>query len=81
MANHKDIGSLDETEKLNRFMDEHIYIRYMVTEDYVAVEKELIQSNSLPLNIKDNDHPFVSTNKARRKAIREKTIKEFGEDG
>lgn len=60
-------------------MDEHISIQYMVTDDHVAVEKELIRSSSLPLNIKDNDHPFVETNKARRKAIKKRYQKEYGE--
>jgi len=45
-----------------------------------AVEKELIRTNSLPLNIKDNDHPFVEINKARCKAIREKCQRVSSED-
>ncbi len=72
MANHKDILCLSEQNKLDEFMDQHIYIQYMATNDYEAVEKKLIEENDLPLNIKGNSHPFVVTNKIRRKAIKDK---------
>ena len=71
MANHKDISSLSQQEKLNEFMDKHIYIQYMVTNDFIAVEEQLINENDLPLNIKGNKHPFVKINKARRKVIKD----------
>ena len=71
MANHSEITSLSEQEKLNQFLDKHIYIQYMVTDDFVAVEEQLIIDNDLPLNIKGNNHTFVQTNKARRKEIKE----------
>lgn len=76
MANHKEIQCLSEQNKLDEFMNEHIYIQYMVTEDFVAVEKQLIKENDLPLNIKGNLHTFVPTNKLRRKSIRDKYHKE-----
>lgn len=72
MANHKDIHCLSQTDELNQFMDEHIFIQYMATEDYVAVEEQLIKENDLPLNIKGNTHSFVKTNKLRRKEIKSK---------
>ncbi len=76
MANHKDINCLSQADELNQFMDEHIYIQYMVTEDFVAIEERLIKENDLPLNIKGNSHTFVQTNKLRRKAIIKKYNKE-----
>ena len=76
MANHKDILCLSEQNKLDQFMDQHIYIQYMTTNDYKATESQLIKENDLPLNIKGNSHPFVVTNKIRRKAIKEKYKRE-----
>ncbi len=76
MANHKDIQCLSQGNELNKFMDEHIYIQYMVTEDFVAVEEQLIKENNLPLNIKGNSHTFVKTNKERRKKIKAKYLTE-----
>lgn len=76
MANHKDILCLSEQDKLNEFMDKHIYIQYLVTKDFRRVEQQLIKENDLPLNIKDNSHTFVQTNKSRRSAIRQKYKKE-----
>ena len=73
MANHKDIQCLSEQEQLNRFMDKHIYIQHMLTEDFHIVEKQLIQENDLPLNLQDNlHHPFASINKTRRSKIHSK---------
>ena len=76
MANHSEITSLSEQDKLNRFLDKHIYIQYMVTDDFVAVEEQLINDNDLPLNIQGNNYTFVQTNKARRKEIKELYKKE-----
>lgn len=76
MANHKDILCLSEQNKLNEFMDKHIYMQYLVTKDFRRVEQQLIKDNDLPLNIKDNSHSFVQTNKSRRSAIRQKYKKE-----
>ncbi len=76
MANHKDIQCLSQGNELNKFMDKHIYIQYMVTEDFVALEEQLIKENNLPLNIKGNSHAFVKTNKARRKKIKSKYLAE-----
>ena len=70
MANHKDIVCLSEQDKLNDFMNQHTYIQYMVTNDYEVLEKQLIEENDLPLNIKGNTHPFVEINKRRRKEIK-----------
>ncbi len=73
MANHKDIQSLSEQKKLNQFMDKHIYIQYMPTEDFHTIEKQLISENDLPLNLQDNfHHPFASINRARRYEIHSK---------
>ncbi len=76
MANHNEIKCLSEQNKLDKFMDEHIYIQYMITEDFKAIEKQLIEANDLPLNVKGNLHTFVQTNSLRRTAIMEKYIKE-----
>lgn len=76
MANHKTILCLSEQNKLDEFMNEHIYIQYMITKDFVAIEEQLIKENDLPLNIKGNLHPFVPINKLRRKSIRDKYAKE-----
>ena len=74
MANHKDIECLSEQGTLDKFMDEHIYIQYMTTENFIAIEEQLIKVNDLPLNIKDNIHPFVKTNQKRRKEIKAKYL-------
>lgn len=76
MANHKEIQCLSEQNKLDEFMNEHIYIQYMVTKDFVAIEEQLIKENDLPLNIKGNSHSFVPINRSRRKAISERYNKE-----
>ncbi len=76
MANHKDITCLSQGDKLNKFMDEHIYIQYMITEDFVSIEEQLINDNDLPLNIKGNSHSFLKTNKLRRKKIKSKYLGE-----
>lgn len=76
MANHKEIQCLSEQNKLDQFMDKHIYIQYLVTEDFIALEEQLIKENDLPLNIKGNSHTFVQTNMARRSAIKQKYKKE-----
>lgn len=76
MANHKDIACLSEQDKLDEFLNHHIYIQYMATEDFVAVEEQLIKESDLPLNIKDNIHPFVKINQNRRKEIKAKYLSE-----
>ncbi len=81
MANHKEILCLSEQNKLNEFMDNHVYIQYLVTEDFIAVEEQLIKKNDLPLNIKGNTHAFVSTNISRRSTIHQKYIKEHSNNG
>ncbi len=70
MANHKNIKCLSEQNKLDEFLNNHIYIQYMITEDFVAIEEQLIKENDLPLNIKGNIHPFVKLNQIRRKKIK-----------
>lgn len=80
MANHKEILCLSEQSKLDEFMDNHVYIQYMVTHDFVVVEEQLIKENDLPLNIKGNLHPFVQTNQSRRNAIKQKYKKEKSND-
>ncbi|MCI0501952.1 MAG: hypothetical protein L0Y61_09465 [Epsilonproteobacteria bacterium] len=73
MANHRTIQCLSEQELLNKFMDKHTYAQYMETEDFDLVEKQLINENDLPLNVKHNtQHPFASINSARRSAISNK---------
>ncbi len=76
MANHNEIKCLSEQNKLDKFMDEHIYIQYMITEDFEAIEEQLIKENDLPLNVKGNIHPFVKTNQDRRKNIKAKYLAE-----
>ena len=72
MANHKNIICLSEQNKLDIFMDEHTYTQYMITEDFHNIEKQLIRENDLPLNVQDNSHDFVYTNKTRRNTINDK---------
>ena len=72
MANHKNIICLSEQNKLDMFMDKHTYTQYMITENFHNIEKQLIRENDLPLNVRDNPHEFVCTNKTRRNAINEK---------
>ena len=66
MANHKDITCLSEQVALDEFMDKYTYSQYLVTDDFHKLEEELINDNSVPLNIKGNKHIFVPTNKQRR---------------
>jgi hypothetical protein len=72
MSNHKDINCLSQQEKLNRFIDNHVYLSHLETPDYVLLEDELIKNNDVPLNIKGNKHPFIKLNKQRRKEIKAK---------
>ena len=69
MANHTDIDCLSQQDVLDSFMDEYTYAQYMVTEDFDNIEQQLIKENDLPLNIQDNIHVFVKTNKIRRDDI------------
>lgn len=78
MANHKNITCLSEQEILNDFMDKHTYSQYMITKGYDSIEEQLIKENELPLNVKDNFHSFVQTNRERRKAIYNKYTNEYG---
>ncbi len=78
MANHKNISCLSEQAILNEFMDRHTYSQYVATEDFDSVEEQLIKENDLPLNVKNNSHVFVHTNRKRRNAIYDKYLKEFG---
>jgi len=72
MANHQKIQCLSEQDKLNKFMDKHTYTQYMITEDFNNIEIQLIKENNLPLNVQDNSHKFVHTNRTRRNAINDK---------
>ncbi len=69
MANHKYINCLSQQKELNDFMDNHMYIQYLITEDYANIERDLIDEDKPPLNIKDNSNPFVDTNRMRRYKI------------
>ncbi len=72
MANHQEIQCLSEQDKLDEFMDKHTYTQYMITEDFDNIEIQLIKENNLPLNVQDNSHNFVHTNRTRRNAINNK---------
>ncbi|MBD1559924.1 hypothetical protein HC752_23655 [Vibrio sp. S9_S30] len=77
IANHEDIDCLSKQELLNVFLDQHVYISYSQTSDYVGIEQALIKQHDLPLNIKGNQHPFVKVNKERRKRTKENYINKF----
>ena len=79
MANHININSLSQQDELNKFMDKHIYIQYMETENFEAVEKDLISSNDVPLNIKGNTHSFTTINTDRRIKIRNEYYSRYPE--
>ncbi|PKG81890.1 hypothetical protein CXF85_15245 [Colwellia sp. 75C3] len=70
MSNHENINCLSEQEKLNEFLNKYVYMSYYETPDFKSIESSLISSHDLPLNIKDNKHSFVQTNKARRKEMK-----------
>ena len=44
---------------VDQFMDKHMKVEYIVNPNYKQVEVELIHSHVLPLNVKDNNHPFI----------------------
>jgi len=79
MANHINISSLSQQDELNKFMDKHIYIQFMETENFEAVEKDLISLNDVPLNIKSNIHPFTTINTNRRTKIKNEYYKRYPE--
>ena len=66
MANNTQITCLSQQEILNKFMNNYIYLQYLITEDYELIEKDLIKKYKPPLNIKDNTSLFVDINKSRR---------------
>lgn len=80
MANHKEIKCLSEQDKLSQFMEKHTYAQYLITEDFHAIEKQLIKDNDLPLNVQDNSHSFVEINKLRRAALYNKYQNKFSEN-
>jgi len=77
MANHVNISCLSEQDILDKFMDKHTYTQYMPTRDYEEIEKKLIADNDVPLNIKENTHPFTKINSSRRVQMKNKYRKKF----
>ena len=71
IANNKNISCLSQQEDLNTFMDNHVYIKYCLTEKYEKREEAMIKRYSPPLNIQGNNNSFIATNKKRRKAIKD----------
>jgi len=71
MANITNISCLSQQDDLNAFMDNHVYIKYCLTDQYEQIEDSMIKRYSPPLNIQGNDNPFIATNKKRRKAIKD----------
>jgi len=51
-------GNWHSKEEVDAFMDNHMRVEYQTNPEYKQVEYNLIQSHVLPLNVKDNDHPF-----------------------
>ena len=77
MANHSDIECLSQQDKLNEFLDNYVYIKYCLSDQYKSIEEEMIRKYSPPLNIQGNTNPFIATNKERRKAIRDAYREKF----
>ena len=56
---------------LDRWMAQHARVAWAAVEEPWLVEKRLLSTISLPLNLQGNDHPFVSTLKGIRKAAKD----------
>ena len=60
---------------VDKFLREEMEVEYKVCSDYKERELELIKSNNLPLNLKNNSHhPFYKTLKFARKQSKEKSL-------
>lgn len=53
-------------DKITEFIKQHMVFNYVNREDYGEYENKLIKENILPLNIKNNNHPFIKTLKQKR---------------
>lgn len=63
----------DGERKLSRWIAQNAFVVWTVVAEPWVIEEELLQSLSLPLNIKGNSrHPFCQTLKLIRKRAREK---------
>ena len=56
---------------LDSWMAQHARVAWAAVEEPWLVEKRLLSTVSLPLNLQGNDHPFVSTLKGIRKAAKD----------
>ncbi len=53
-------------DKITEFIKQHMVFDYINKDNYLEIEKQLIKENILPLNIKNNNHPFTKTLKLKR---------------
>jgi hypothetical protein len=56
---------------LDQWLAQHARVAWAPIEEPWRVEQELLSAMSLPLNLRDNAHPFVSTLKSVRRAAKE----------
>lgn len=56
----------NDEDKITAFMKQHMIFDYVDRDDYEEYENQLIKENILPLNIKNNNHPFIKTLKQKR---------------
>ncbi len=63
----------DEAENLlSEWMQENVFVCWAADKNHKATEKDIIENNYLPLNIKNSKHPFSKKLRVFRKLAEEK---------
>jgi hypothetical protein len=67
--------SWDSKEIVDKFMDDYMRVEFEYTDKYEEVELEMIQSHTLPLNARNNPHPFRKELSKRNGQAKRNTLK------
>jgi hypothetical protein len=62
-------------EQVDTFMDEHMKVEYIIDPEYKQSEIQLIHSHVLPLNVRDNNHPFIKTMRKKNGQAKRNSLK------